>query len=106
MNTQKQQPKTRKKDTQITAPEAIPVRHTAAIPNFDALPDSAMIRQSQMVRDPKHPTRPTPIPFSPATLWRKVRAGTFPAPYRLSAAVTAWKVGDLRAWLNQQTESV
>jgi predicted DNA-binding transcriptional regulator AlpA len=39
------------------------------------------------------------IPFSPATLWRKVAAGEFPAPVKLSAGVTAWRVEEVRAWM-------
>jgi prophage regulatory protein len=42
------------------------------------------------------------VPFSPATLWRKVRAGEFPAPVKLSERVTAWNVGDVRRWLAVQ----
>lgn len=88
--------KASKKQTQDATPKAT----AQPIPSFDALPDSALVRQSQLVRDPKHPTRPAPLPFSPATLWRKVKAGEFPAPLKLGAAITAWRVGDVRAWIN------
>ena len=70
---------------------------------FDALPDSAFIREAQLVQSPKRPSSPAPLPFSAPTLWRKVKAGTFPKPHRLSERVTAWKVGDVRAWINQST---
>jgi predicted DNA-binding transcriptional regulator AlpA len=77
------------------------------IPTFDNLPDTAMIRALDLIRSPKRPTAETPIPFSAATLWRKVRSGEFPAPSKLSEGVTAWRVGDVRAWLNaKQTGSV
>ena len=66
---------------------------------FDALPDSAFIREAQLVQSPKRPDSPAPLPFSAPTLWRKVKAGTFPKPHRLSERVTAWKVGDVRAWI-------
>ena len=75
---------------------------TAAIPSFDLLPDSAFIREAQLVQSPKRPAAPAPLPFSAPTLWRKVKASTFPAPYKLSERVTAWKVGDVRAWINAQ----
>ena len=55
---------------------------------FDALPDSAFIRESQLVRSPKRPEHPAPLPFSAPTLWRKVAAGTFPKPIKLSERVT------------------
>ena len=70
--------------------------------NFDALPDSAFIRESQLVQSPKRPDTPAPLPFSAPTLWRKVKAGTFPAPVKLADRVTAWKVGDVRAWIASQ----
>lgn len=69
------------------------------IPSFDALPDSAFIRESQLVQSPKRPTTPAPLPFSGPTLWRMVKSGTFPKPLKLSSRVTAWKVGDVRAWI-------
>ena len=37
--------------------------------------------------------------FSASTIWRKVRDGSFPKPVKLSAAVTAWKAADIRAWM-------
>lgn len=42
-----------------------------------------------------------PIPFSHATLWRKVKAQQFPAPVKLSAGITAWRVEDVRAWIER-----
>ena len=69
---------------------------------FDALPDSAYIRESQLVQSPKRPNTPAPLPFSAPTLWRKVKAGTFPKPIKLSERVTAWNVGTVRAWLATQ----
>lgn len=56
-----------------------------------SLPANGFIRQSQLV--------PAIVPFSPATLWRKVRAGTFPAPVKISARCTAWRCEDVRAWI-------
>ena len=70
--------------------------------NFDALPDSAFIRESQLVQSPKRPHGTAPLPFSAATLWRMAKAGTFPKPIRLAQRVTAWKVGEVRAWLAAQ----
>lgn len=69
---------------------------------FDALSDSAFIRESQLVQSPKRPNLPAPLPFSAPTLWRKVKAGTFPKPVKLSARVTCWKVGEVRAWMMAQ----
>ena len=74
-----------------------------AISVFDALPDGAFIRESQLVQSPKRRDTPVPLPFSAPTLWRKVKAGTFPKPVKLSERVTAWRVGDIRAWVAKQT---
>ena len=69
---------------------------------FDALPDSAFIREAQLVQSPKRPDNPAPLPFSAPTLWRKVKAGTFPKPTKLSQRVTAFNVGEVRAWMLAQ----
>ncbi len=69
---------------------------------FDHLPDSALLRESQLVQSPKRPHGTAPLPFSAATLWRMAKAGTFPKPIRLAQRVTAWKVGEVRAWLAAQ----
>ena len=87
------------------APTAAQSEAARAIPSFDALPDSAFIREAQLVQSPKRPGAPAPLPFSAPTLWRKVAAGTFPKPRRLSERVTAWRVGDVRAWLAAQPQA-
>jgi predicted DNA-binding transcriptional regulator AlpA len=61
-------------------------------PGFDGLSDNALIRLDNL-----HSLRL--VPFSSSTVWRKVRKGDFPAPIKISAGVTAWRVGDIREWL-------
>jgi prophage regulatory protein len=61
---------------------------------FGELPATGYVRQSQLI--------PAPVPFSSATLWRRVKAGTFPKPVKLSERVTAWRVEDVRQWLDDQ----
>ena len=77
-----------------------------ATPNiavFDALPDGAWLRESQLVRSTKTASSTVaPLPFSAPTLWRMVKAGKFPKPTKLSARVTAWQVGQVRAWMSAQ----
>ena len=41
------------------------------------------------------------IPFSKSTVWRKVNAGKFPKPYKLSENITAWKAEDIRNWMDK-----
>ena len=67
---------------------------------FDGLADSALLREAQLVPSRKRPNATPILPFSSSTLWRRVRDGSFPAPLKLSAGVTAWRVGDVRQWLN------
>ena len=62
--------------------------------NFDHLAGSALVRLNDFC--------PHVVPLSAATIWRRARDGTFPAPVRLSARATAWRVADLRAWLIAQ----
>jgi predicted DNA-binding transcriptional regulator AlpA len=39
------------------------------------------------------------VPFSPATLWRLVKAGKFVRPVKLSDRITAWNRAEVQAWL-------
>jgi predicted DNA-binding transcriptional regulator AlpA len=85
------------------AAPAIPAQPATAHPStFDALPDSAFIREAQLVPSPSRPGAAVPLPFSAPTLWRKVKAGTFPRPVKLAERVTAWNVGTVRAWMKAQ----
>lgn len=36
------------------------------------------------------PSKPGLLPVSPTTVWRWVREGRFPAPFKLSKNVTVW----------------
>ena len=64
------------------------------------LPATGYVRQSQLIGTPDHPAI---LPFSSATLWRMVKNCKFPAPVRLSERVTAWKVEDIREWMQTRT---
>ena len=89
--------------TKSPIPSSIPAQKAIIHQSvFDALPDSAFIRESQLVQSPKRPEHPAPLPFSAPTLWRKVAAGTFPKPIKLSERVTCWKVSEVRAWMTAQ----
>lgn len=61
---------------------------------FGELPATGYVREFHLI--------PGALPFSTATLWRKVKAGTFPKPVKLSARVTAWRVEEVRDWLDAQ----
>jgi prophage regulatory protein len=96
------------KTTALNGPQAKPFhsphafiveaqRRSSTIPSFDDLPDSAFIRESQLVLSPKRPNTPAPWPFSAPTYWRKIKAGTLPKPFKLSERVSAQNVGECRA---------
>lgn len=81
---------------------AVQVKAAVQMSVFDALPESAFVRQSELIKSPQKPTALAPLPFSASTLWRKVNAGTFPKPTKLSEGVTAWNVGVVRTWMAAQ----
>ena len=60
--------------------------------NYDTLPDEVLIRPKQLVASGL-------VPFSIVSVWRKSKAGTFPAPIKVAHAITAWRLGDIREWL-------
>ena len=63
------------------------------IESYGVLPATGYMRQSQLI--------PAIFPFSSATLWRKVKAGTFPKPVKLGPRITAWRVEDIRKLIDQ-----
>lgn len=44
------------------------------------------------------------LPVSPATIWRWVREGKFPKPYKLSDSVTVWDLAAIEAFIAQRAE--
>lgn len=67
------------------------------------LPQTGYVRLPLLIGDAKTGT-PGILPFSASTLWRRVKAGTFPAPIKLSERVTAWRAETIRQWLDEQVE--
>lgn len=63
----------------------------ATIKNFDSLPDSAHVRVRVVAELWGGVT--------PQTIWRNAKKGLIPAPKKLTPAITAWNVGELRASL-------
>lgn len=87
---------------QPAAPHPTAQATTIHPPTFDVLPDSGYAREAQLVASPERPGVAVPLPFSPATLWRKVRNGSFPKPVKLGVRMTAWRVSEIRAWMAAQ----
>jgi predicted DNA-binding transcriptional regulator AlpA len=68
------------------------------------LPATGYLRQPQIIG--KKPTANDPglpalVPISASTLWEWVRTGKFPKPVKLGQRVTAWRVEDVRTYLEQ-----
>lgn len=42
------------------------------------------------------------LPVSPATVWRWVREGKFPKPFKLGDAVTVWDAAEVEAFIAQR----
>jgi prophage regulatory protein len=59
------------------------------------LPETGFLRQPQVLAF---------VPISKSTLWRRIRARTFPEPVKLSERVTAWRAEDIRRWIAQQDQ--
>jgi predicted DNA-binding transcriptional regulator AlpA len=48
------------------------------------------------------PSKAGLIPVSPATIWRWVKDGTFPAPFKLGQNTTVWDADEIDQWLSKQ----
>ena len=59
-------------------------------------PTVGFIRQSELI--------PDILPFSSATLWRKVSKGEFPKPIKLSKNITAWPRKVIAEYLDNLTD--
>ena len=42
-----------------------------------------------------------PIPVSKSTWWARVKSGRFPRPVKLGRGITAWRVEEIRALIEQ-----
>jgi len=47
------------------------------------------------------PGKPGLLPVSPATIWRWVRAETFPRPFKLSQSVTVWDYSQVEDFISK-----
>lgn len=64
------------------------------------LPSEGLLRQKQILGDPKAKPPIAPIiPVSASTWWEGVRTGRFPKPVKLGLRITAWRVTDIRQLL-------
>ncbi len=68
-------------------------------PSFEDLPNSAFVRESQLVRRKKS-SYGFIVPISSATMWRLIKIGKFPPPTRISVGINGWQCGEIRRWLS------
>jgi len=61
--------------------------------------DQRVYRLSQLASTP---SRQGLLPVSPASIWRWIKAGTFPKPYKLGQNCTVWDAHDIHQWLEAQ----
>lgn len=59
------------------------------------IPSEGFIRLPQVL---------TIFPFSRTSLWRRIKAGKFPKPYKLGPSTNVWDVQELREWRQRLTE--
>lgn len=65
------------------------------------LPQTGFLRLNQIVGNPKaNPPIPAIIPVSKSTWWNGVKTGRFPQPIKLGERTTAWRVEDIRAFMD------
>jgi hypothetical protein len=68
-----------------------------------ALPEAGYVRLYQIIGNPRaDPPIPPLIPGGKSTWWAGVKSGRHPQPVRtLGARITAWRVEDIRAFIEQ-----
>jgi len=49
--------------------------------------------------------KPGKLPVSPATIWRWVREGKFPKPFKLGDSVTVWNAEDINAFISTREKN-
>lgn len=66
------------------------------------LPATGFLRLRQIIGDPKaDPPIPPIIPVSKSTWWAGVKSGRYPKPYKLGPRLSAWRVEDIYALIEQ-----
>ena len=99
---------------QARTPAGYPQQRTLH-PTSYALPLTGYLRLNQIIgtlaaspRKKRRETRQTEVTFYPplvpiskTTLWDMVKKSKFPAPVKLSERCTAWRVEDVKQWLEK-----
>lgn len=68
--------------------------------NLPQLPQTGFLRISQILGNSKsNPPTPPIIPVSKSAFWSGVKSGRYPKPVKLGVRTTAWRVEDIRAYI-------
>ena len=78
------------------ASEIAQSKPSAAILSLNELPADALLREAQLVTSPARPGGIAILPFSAASLHRRIAAGTWIKPLKCGARVAAWQAGEVR----------
>ena len=46
------------------------------------------------------------VGFGKSTLWNKIKDGTFPTQYKIGTRISVWKLSEVNAWIEEQTQTV
>lgn len=69
---------------------------------MNTLPSTGYLRLPQIIGNTKSkPPIPAVFPVCSSTWWAGIKKGIYPAPVKLSANVTAWKVEDIRELIDR-----
>ena len=64
------------------------------------LPETGFLRLPQIIGSKKtDPPTPAIIPVSKSTWWQGIKTGRYPQPVKLGERCTAWKIEDIRAFI-------
>ena len=67
---------------------------------MNTLPQTGFLKIRTIIGDRNaNPPIPAIIPVSRSTFWSGVKSGRFPAPVKLGERCTAWRVEDIRAYI-------
>lgn len=67
------------------------------------LPETGFVRLPHIIGDAKaDPPIPPIIPVSKSTWWAGVKSGRYPQSVKLGPRITAWRVSDIRALIEEQ----
>jgi len=66
------------------------------------LPETGFLRLPQIIGDNRaQPPVPAVVPVCKSTWWAGVKSGRFPSPVKLGPRTTAWRVEDIRAFIQR-----